>query len=100
MSPNTVKAVHHCKPSKKISQRLPGLESLREKKSVVSYDYLLTINGTKCSSLQEGARAAGLSKSKDFIKEVLIDAASAMNLIEEERQERILRKKEQISGTT
>ncbi|GFW71145.1 hypothetical protein TNCV_91881 [Trichonephila clavipes] len=38
----------------------------------------------------EAARAAGLSKSEDFINEVLDDTASLMNLTEEERQERIL----------
>ncbi|GFW65861.1 putative RNA-directed DNA polymerase from transposon BS [Trichonephila clavipes] len=51
--------------------------------------------------IQEAARAGGLSKSEDdFINEVLDDAVSVMNLTEEERQERILRKKEQINGTT
>ncbi|GFW47722.1 hypothetical protein TNCV_2829121 [Trichonephila clavipes] len=84
----------------KISQRLPGLETLREKKSVVSFEDLLSINGTKYSAFQEAARAAGLSKSEDFfINEVLNDAVSVMNLNEEERQERILRKKEQINRT-
>ncbi|GFT24080.1 transposable element Tc3 transposase [Trichonephila clavipes] len=41
--------------------------------------------------------AAGLSKSEDFINEVLDDAASVINLTEERRQERTLRKKEQIN---
>ncbi|GFX63282.1 hypothetical protein TNCV_3896071 [Trichonephila clavipes] len=38
----------------------------------------------------EAARAAGLSNSEDFINEVLDDAASVMNLTEEEYLERIL----------
>ncbi|GFX29029.1 hypothetical protein TNCV_3030711 [Trichonephila clavipes] len=71
-----------------ISQRLPELESLREKKCVVSYEDSLTINGTKHSTIQ---KAAGLSKSEDFINEVLDDAASVMNLTGKERQERNLR---------
>ncbi|GFW15471.1 hypothetical protein TNCV_4656111 [Trichonephila clavipes] len=83
-------------PGRKISQRLPGLELLPEKKGVVSYEDLLTINRTKYSTFQ---KAAGLLKSEDFINEVLDDAASVINLTEEERQERILQRKEQINNT-
>ncbi|GFU95091.1 hypothetical protein TNCV_4138751 [Trichonephila clavipes] len=71
-----------------ILQRLPGLESLREKKGVLSYEDLLTINelNTPLSrKLQEKEeRAAGLSKSEEFIKEVLDDGTSVMNSTEEE----------------
>ncbi|GFS51502.1 uncharacterized protein TNCV_549471 [Trichonephila clavipes] len=49
---------------------------------------------------QEAARAAGLSKSEDFINEVLDDAVSVRNLTEEEPQEGIFRKNEQITRTT
>ncbi|GFX75182.1 hypothetical protein TNCV_3171091 [Trichonephila clavipes] len=56
---------------RKISQQLPELESLGEKKGVVSYKALLTINGNKYSDFQEDA---GLSNSEDFINEVLDDA--------------------------
>ncbi|GFW06428.1 hypothetical protein TNCV_2187631 [Trichonephila clavipes] len=79
--------------ARKISQRLPGLESLHEKKCVVSYEILLKINETKYSTFQEAARTAGLSKADDFMNEMLDDADSVMSLIEEECQERILRKK-------
>ncbi|GFX39663.1 hypothetical protein TNCV_2104071 [Trichonephila clavipes] len=61
---------------RKISLRLPGLELLHEKKGVVFYEDLLTINETKYSTFQEAARTADLSKSKDFINEMLDDAAS------------------------
>ncbi|GFW14259.1 hypothetical protein TNCV_3548481 [Trichonephila clavipes] len=64
-------------------QRSPILESLREKKGVVLIRTLNTINGTKYSNFQEAARAAGLSKSGDFISQVLDDAASEMNLTED-----------------
>ncbi|GFW50263.1 hypothetical protein TNCV_4696801 [Trichonephila clavipes] len=70
---------------------------VREKKGVVSYDGLLTIKGIKYSTFQE---TVSLSKSEDFIDGVLDDAALVMHLIEEKSQERILRKKEQINGTT
>ncbi|GFW50123.1 hypothetical protein TNCV_4695411 [Trichonephila clavipes] len=43
------------------------------------------------SLVQEAARAAGLFKYEDFIIEVSDDAASAMSLNEDVRQERILR---------
>ncbi|GFT74042.1 hypothetical protein TNCV_3707771 [Trichonephila clavipes] len=46
--------------------------------------------GTKYTTLQE---TAGLSKSEDFINEILDDATSVMNLTVEERQDKILRKK-------
>ncbi|GFT80698.1 hypothetical protein TNCV_127421 [Trichonephila clavipes] len=74
---------------RKIWQRLPELESLREKKGIVSCEDLLTINGTKQSTHQEAARAAHLSKSKDFTNEVSDDATSVINLTEEEHQEHI-----------
>ncbi|GFY07214.1 hypothetical protein TNCV_277611 [Trichonephila clavipes] len=61
---------------RKIWQQLPGLEALLEKKGVVSYKDLLIINGTKYSHFPEAARSAGLSKSEEFINEVLDDAAS------------------------
>ncbi|GFX22083.1 hypothetical protein TNCV_3054391 [Trichonephila clavipes] len=60
--------------------------NLCEKKGVVSYEYLLTIKGTKYSTFQEAERAAGLSKSDDFINEVLDDAASVINITEKKRQ--------------
>ncbi|GFT19276.1 uncharacterized protein TNCV_303781 [Trichonephila clavipes] len=60
------------KNNRKASQRLSGLESLCDKKGVVSYEDLLIINGTKYSVFRE---AAGLEKSEDFINEVLDDAA-------------------------
>ncbi|GFY34495.1 hypothetical protein TNCV_2821811 [Trichonephila clavipes] len=44
----------------------------------------------------EAARATGLSKSEDFISEVVDDAPSVKNLTEEEHQERILRKQRAI----
>ncbi|GFW70051.1 hypothetical protein TNCV_1405041 [Trichonephila clavipes] len=75
---------------RKISQRLPGLEALREKKSVVSYEDILTINGTKYSTFQEVVIAEGLSESADFVNEVSGDVASVLNLTEEEPQVRIL----------
>ncbi|GFW30999.1 hypothetical protein TNCV_2940991 [Trichonephila clavipes] len=81
---NTVGIVHYCKLSEKVSQRLPRIESLREKKRVVSHEDLLTINGSKCSTFQVAARVAGLSKSQNFINEVLNDAALVINLTEEE----------------
>ncbi|GFT96014.1 hypothetical protein TNCV_313071 [Trichonephila clavipes] len=46
------------------------------------------------------ASVAGLSKSEDFINEVLDDAASEMNLNEQEHREKNLPKKEQINRTT
>ncbi|GFU96288.1 hypothetical protein TNCV_88651 [Trichonephila clavipes] len=55
-----------------------------------------TINGAKYSTFQG---IAGLPKSEDFINEVADDAVSGMNLTVEERQERILQKREQINGT-
>ncbi|GFX29533.1 mariner Mos1 transposase [Trichonephila clavipes] len=70
---------------RKISQRLPELESLREKKGFVSYEDL-TINGTNYTTFQEAARGAGLPISGDFIDEELDDAASVMNLTEEKLQ--------------
>ncbi|GFV17270.1 hypothetical protein TNCV_5103331 [Trichonephila clavipes] len=76
------------------------MESLREKKGGVSYEELLTISGTKYSAFQEAVRAAGSSKSEDFINEVLDDAASMINLTEEEREERNFAKNEQINKTT
>ncbi|GFU29090.1 hypothetical protein TNCV_4836941 [Trichonephila clavipes] len=63
------------------------LESLREKERVILYEDLCTINRTKYSTFKE---AADLSKSEDFMYEVLDDTASVMNLSEEERQDRIL----------
>ncbi|GFY11290.1 DUF4817 domain-containing protein [Trichonephila clavipes] len=39
----------------KISQRLPGLESLRKKKDIVGYGNLLKINGTRYLTLKEAA---------------------------------------------
>ncbi|GFU78483.1 hypothetical protein TNCV_2300951 [Trichonephila clavipes] len=78
---NTVVIVYYCK----LSQRLPELELLHEKKDTVSYKNLFLINGTKYSTFQKAARAACLSKFEDFITEVLNDAASEVNLIEEER---------------
>ncbi|GFW75378.1 hypothetical protein TNCV_4190321 [Trichonephila clavipes] len=60
------------------------------KKSVVSYEDSLKINRSKYSAFQEAARATGLLKSEDFINEVLDDAASVINLTDEERLERIL----------
>ncbi|GFX04160.1 uncharacterized protein TNCV_3973091 [Trichonephila clavipes] len=41
-----------------ILQRLPGLKSLCEKKDVVAYKDLLTINGTKYLTFQETARSS------------------------------------------
>ncbi|GFW58090.1 hypothetical protein TNCV_2742361 [Trichonephila clavipes] len=81
-----------------MSQLLLGLESFLGKKGIVYFEDLITINGTKYSNFQ--ARAAGLSKFEHFVNEALYDAASVMDLTEEERQERILRKKEQINRTT
>ncbi|GFT58433.1 hypothetical protein TNCV_2119281 [Trichonephila clavipes] len=78
----------------------------------MSPEDLLPIKGTKYSIFQEAARAAGLSKSEDFVNEVLDDVASVMNLTEKERKERIFlaknfqerrqqqQKKEQINRTT
>ncbi|GFU05228.1 hypothetical protein TNCV_575471 [Trichonephila clavipes] len=40
---------------------------------------------------RSGLCRSGLSKSEDFISEVLDNAAAVMNLPEEDRQERILR---------
>ncbi|GFT04704.1 putative transposable element [Trichonephila clavipes] len=54
-------------------------EFFHEKKGVVPYKDLLTINGTKHSTFQDYATVAGLSKSKDFTNEVLGDVASRMN---------------------
>ncbi|GFW19786.1 hypothetical protein TNCV_3560891 [Trichonephila clavipes] len=65
--------------TKKYRKDCLRLESLREKKDVVSYDELLTINESKYSTFLE---AAGLSKSEDFISEVLDDVASVINLTE------------------
>ncbi|GFU72521.1 hypothetical protein TNCV_22031 [Trichonephila clavipes] len=61
---NTVETVNYYKCSRKILQPLSGLKSLREKKDVVSHEYLLTINGIKYSTFEEAARAAALSKKK------------------------------------
>ncbi|GFT20033.1 hypothetical protein TNCV_4994331 [Trichonephila clavipes] len=78
---------------RKISRRLPGLESLREKKGVFSSEDLLTINGTKDSISHEGARAEDLSKSEYFIGEVLAVAASVMNVTKEEHQSEFCKNK-------
>ncbi|GFU48845.1 hypothetical protein TNCV_2024061 [Trichonephila clavipes] len=56
-----------CKFSQKISQRLFILESLNEKKDVVSYGDFLTDNGVIYSTLQE---------AEVFINKVFGDAAS------------------------
>ncbi|GFU70189.1 uncharacterized protein TNCV_5057811 [Trichonephila clavipes] len=69
-----------------LQKNIPGLESLKDKKGVVSYEGLLKINGTEYSAFQGGARATGGLKSEDFINEVLDDAVSVMNLTEEETQ--------------
>ncbi|GFV91853.1 hypothetical protein TNCV_2975241 [Trichonephila clavipes] len=84
----------------KIAQRLPGLVSLCDKRGVVSYEDLLTINGTKYSTFQEAARVAGLLKSEDSILEALDDAALVMNLTEEEGQERLVREKKTKNRNT
>ncbi|GFW77915.1 hypothetical protein TNCV_3911251 [Trichonephila clavipes] len=65
---------------RKILDLLPGLESLSEKKGFVSYEDLSTINRTKYPTFQEAAIATGVSKSENFIREVLENAASLMNL--------------------
>ncbi|GFT49296.1 hypothetical protein TNCV_4582901 [Trichonephila clavipes] len=100
MSPIQLRLYIIASSQRKISQQLSGLESLSDKKGIVSYEDLLTINGTKYPTFQKAARAAGLSKSRNFINEVLDVAISVRNLTEEERQERILRKKEQINKDT
>ncbi|GFU12972.1 hypothetical protein TNCV_1457011 [Trichonephila clavipes] len=87
MSPIQLRLYIIVSSRRKISQRLPGLESLQEKKGLVSYEDLLRINGTQYSTYQE---ATSLSKFEDFIDEVLNDVASVMNLTEEECQERNL----------
>ncbi|GFX69245.1 hypothetical protein TNCV_3564211 [Trichonephila clavipes] len=53
----------------------------------------------KCINVASVAytKVSGLSKSEDFINELLDDTASVINLTEEERQERILRKKGQMN---
>ncbi|GFY30845.1 hypothetical protein TNCV_3120051 [Trichonephila clavipes] len=76
---------------RKISQRLLGLESLRKKKGVVSYEDLITINVTKFSTFKKAKRTTGLRKSADFINEVLDEETSVRKVTEKERQERILR---------
>ncbi|GFV87481.1 hypothetical protein TNCV_3281191 [Trichonephila clavipes] len=78
---------------------MPGLESLLEKKGVVSYEDLLNIHGTKCWTFQEATSAPGLSKSENLINDVMDDVASMMNLIEEELHEEILQIKQQINRT-
>ncbi|GFW79223.1 hypothetical protein TNCV_2476301 [Trichonephila clavipes] len=51
------------------------------------------------SYIDEAARIVGLSKSEDFINEVLDAAASVMNLNEKERQKRILERKKELYDT-
>ncbi|GFY34498.1 hypothetical protein TNCV_2821841 [Trichonephila clavipes] len=73
-----------------------GQESLREKKGVAYTKTLINNQRNSNSTFQEAARATGLSKSEDFISEVVDDAPSVKNLTEEEHQERILRKQRAI----
>ncbi|GFV76966.1 hypothetical protein TNCV_690361 [Trichonephila clavipes] len=49
---------------------------------------------------KQTAKAESLSKSVDFIHEVLDEVASGVNLTEAEVKERILRKEEQMNRTT
>ncbi|GFV50954.1 hypothetical protein TNCV_302151 [Trichonephila clavipes] len=101
MTFNTIAILHYHKLlQKNIAPRLLGLKSLREKKCVVSHVNSSTINGAKYSTFQRAAKTAGLSKSEDFINEMLDDAASMMSLTEDEQQERNLQNKEQINGST
>ncbi|GFV52266.1 hypothetical protein TNCV_3197661 [Trichonephila clavipes] len=87
---NTIAVVHYCKLLQKNFATIAWLDSLREKKGVVSYEDLLTINGTKYLSFHIPARAAGLSKSEDFlINEVVCRCIFS----DGKRQKRILRKK-------
>ncbi|GFT75310.1 hypothetical protein TNCV_967681 [Trichonephila clavipes] len=78
---DTVAIVHIRSFLSKISSLLSGLESLRNKEGVVSYENLLTINETRYSSFQEASRerATGLSKSEEFVNKGLDDAASVIN---------------------
>ncbi|GFW79727.1 hypothetical protein TNCV_4361531 [Trichonephila clavipes] len=89
---NMFAIVHYCNLLQKKS-RVPELESLCEKKGVFLHEDFLAINGTKYSTFQTAAGVAGLSKSEDCFNEVLNGAASEMNLNKKKRQERILRKK-------
>ncbi|GFW75102.1 uncharacterized protein TNCV_448071 [Trichonephila clavipes] len=77
-------------------------EHIPYEKLVIFFEFTLRRPGTNAlvlrvfsvGNLWTGSwKTAGLSKSEDFINEVLDDAASVMNLTKEERHERILRKK-------
>ncbi|GFX67707.1 hypothetical protein TNCV_3934481 [Trichonephila clavipes] len=96
---NTVAIVHYCKvPFKNIATiAWTGIVGWEERCCLLRS---LINNQRNCFlNFQEFTRTAGLSKSKKFINEVMEDAVSVMNLMEVERQERILRNKEQTNRT-
>ncbi|GFV96981.1 hypothetical protein TNCV_4351941 [Trichonephila clavipes] len=80
MSPIRLRLYIIATSRRKISQRLLGQESMREKNGVASYEDLLTINFSGI------CKRCKLPKSDDLINEVLDDAASAMSLAGKERQ--------------
>ncbi|GFT52847.1 hypothetical protein TNCV_1459721 [Trichonephila clavipes] len=82
--------VHYSKLSQKNNATiaLTGIVALEERRCLIRME-LNTQLSKKLQELQVYLK----SKSVDFNNEVLGDAASVMNLTEEEFQERILRKK-------
>ncbi|GFW89005.1 hypothetical protein TNCV_2684391 [Trichonephila clavipes] len=97
---NTVAIVHYCQLSQKniATIVLAGIDAGEERRCLIRR--LINNQCSFISTFHEATRAAGLSKSDDFINEVLDDATLLMNLSEEEDQERILREKEQINRST